>query len=100
MDVSSYRVQECLEPYPVLGSIYHIVDSQLCLLRILALSLSLPPSLLPAPLSLPLSLAHAFLKKQILSQKQIWRLQVEKAFTLSKRLPTVPLDLLFLSLVT
>lgn len=86
-------MQECLEPYPVLGSIYNIVDSQLCLLRILARSLS--PSLPYSPL--PLSLAHAFLKKQILSQKQIWRLQVEKAFTLSKRLPTVPLDLLFLS---
>ena len=32
-------------------------------------------------------LAHTFLKNQILSQKQILRLQVERAFILSKRLP-------------
>lgn len=50
-------------------------------------------------------LAHTFLKNQILSQKQILRLQVERAFILSKRLPMAtekvsPEPLLFRSLVT
>ena len=50
-------------------------------------------------------LAHTFLKNQILAQKQILRLQVERAFILSKRLPMAtekvsPEPLLFRSLVT
>lgn len=50
-------------------------------------------------------LAHTFLKNQILSQEQILRLQVERAFILSKRLPMAtenvsPEPLLFRSLVT